>query len=85
MQKNVKGSKVLVIEEASLQSLEDIYEINRLAQYMMNTYDIPFGGLHVVILGDFYQMKTMSGIPIVQEDLGNNMEARLAKEIFTNI
>jgi hypothetical protein len=84
LQKEGKGAKVLIIEEVSLQSLEDLYEIDHSARYMMNVHDKPFGGLHVLLLGDFYQMKTMGGTAIVEELTANSsVEAKEAKKIFT--
>ena len=81
------GSKILVLEEISLISLEDFYEINKLCQIMKNCYDKPFGGLHVLLLGDLYQMKTLkfNGKSIVEtnSNIHNTIERREAQKIFT--
>jgi hypothetical protein len=51
----------------------------------VGVFDKPFGGLHTILAGDFYQMKTISGTPIVQTKSNiycNNLEALEGKKIF---
>ncbi len=50
-----------------------------------DVYDKPFGGIHTLLTGDFYQMKTMGKTPIIVEIhiYRDKVEAKLAREIFT--
>ena len=77
------GCKVLIIDEISLISLEQLYEIDIRCRVMTGATKKPFGGLHVVLAGDMYQMKTVGGTSIVEEKINrNNIAALKGKEIF---
>ena len=84
LQRKAKGLKLFVLDEMSLSSLEDVYEIDRRLRAAMEV-DKPFGGLHVILAGDFYQMKAMGGTPIVQSHIPvTNLEATQARRMMTD-
>ena len=64
---------------------QDLYDISFSMQVGLNNYDVPFGGSHVILAGDFYQMKNISGCPICcdPKDISNK-EARIGRAIFKN-
>lgn len=65
LRKNLNGAVLFVLDEISLLSLEDLSEISFRLCTATGNFDKPFGGLHTLLAGDFYQMKTISGTPIV--------------------
>ena len=84
LQKRAKGLRVFILDEISLTSLEDLYEIDFRLRSAMNNLTKPFGGLHVILAGDFYQMRCMGGLPIVEVNIPDSkLEAQLARRIFT--
>ena len=73
----ILGLKFIVIDEISLLSCEDFgafeERIKKAILATISTTDIlrrqqveslPFGGLHLLICGDFYQLRCVSGVPL---------------------
>ena len=84
MGKRISGAKVIVIDEISLTCLEDFYIQHKAYSRALSTLTecpiekqrilyTPFGGLHVIIVGDFYQLKCVNGTSffsnIIQKEL----------------
>lgn len=85
LQDRFEGVQVFVLDELNLVSLEDLYEINFRLCTAVGDFSKPFGGLHIVMVGDFYQMKTVSGTPIVRTDCGmSNSRAMQGRDLFTD-
>ena len=52
-----KDTKLLVIDEKSMVSAIQLYQIDqRLREAKPENADLPFGGIHVVMMGDFVQL-----------------------------
>lgn len=84
LQRKARGTVLFVLDELSLLSCENLYEISRRLQAATGIIDQEFGGMHVLLAGDFYQMKTMSGIALVQQNIPQHkVEARLGRTLFT--
>lgn len=62
--KRGRGTRMVIFDETSLISLQTLSEIDQRLRAAMENPNVIFGGLHVVICGDFYQMKPMDGTPI---------------------
>jgi hypothetical protein len=64
----LNGLRLLIFDEVSMLSLEDLYEIHVRLCIGKGTdptnLDVPFGGVHVVFAGDFFQLKPVGGHPI---------------------
>eukprot|EP01034_Spumella_vulgaris_P024801 gene24801-31181_t len=62
-------------------------QVISLQKNLQGRFDKPFGGIHTLLAGDFYQMKPVGGTPIV-EQLSNiprsNREALEGKKIFSH-
>lgn len=85
LQLKAKGTVLYVLDELSLTSCEQLYEISRRLGAATNKPDKLFGGLHVILAGDFYQMRTMNGTPLVQSEIEPaRKEAVIGRRIFTN-
>jgi len=59
--------KAVILEEKSLASLEDLGHILALWRFAFPEIDAPFAGRHFVLIGDFYQLPTISGTPLYQK------------------
>jgi hypothetical protein len=85
LQRKAKGTVLFVLDELSLVNCEDLHEISRRLQAATGNLTQPFGGLHVLLAGDFYQMKTISGTPLVTDITSNHSaEARFGRAIMTD-
>ena len=62
--KNAKGCKAICLDEISLCSLETIYEIHQRCCIAFQCKNKPFGGVHIIFSGDFYQMQCINGVDI---------------------
>jgi hypothetical protein len=61
LQKNMKGVKLLILDEMSMVGIKQVGKLNAILQRCFNT-TLPFGGIHIMLAGDFYQL------PPVKED-----------------
>jgi hypothetical protein len=79
-----KGTVLFILDEVSLVCCEDLFAISeRLCNATGNKTKF-FGGLHVILAGDFYQMKTMGSTPLVQPTSAySSIEAATGRKIFT--
>lgn len=86
LQRKATGTELYVLDELSLLSCDNIFEIDRRLKAATNKPGDWFGGLHVILAGDFYQMRTMNGIPLVQQNISSDAkhkEAVIGRRIFT--
>ena len=73
----IKGVELLIIDEVSLVSLQDLYEISerfiaaKLTTVPSDNIQLrnlissqPFGGIHVLLVGDLYQLPCVAGTPV---------------------
>jgi hypothetical protein len=84
LKKNLNGAVLFVLDEISLLSLEDLSEISFRLCTATGNFNKPFGGLHTILAGDFYQMKTISGTPIVTTN-PRGPEARDGRSIWLKL
>lgn len=57
--RNYKKTKVLIIDEISMLHKHQLDMVNTIARYILNV-DKPFGGIQVVLCGDFFQLPPIS-------------------------
>lgn len=60
-QKRYKETDVLIIDEISMVSDQMLDNLNALAKRARGLMDEPFGGMRVIVVGDFYQLPPISG------------------------
>eukprot|EP00959_Pyramimonas_sp_CCMP1952_P365170 7646871-Pyramimonas_sp.AAC.1 len=65
LSKKLSGLRVLILDEVSMVSLQDLYEIHLRCHAALNLTDAemraPFANLHVILLGDLYQLPPVGG------------------------
>jgi hypothetical protein len=75
-QHDLKGLRILILDEISFVSATSLYEIHcRLCEiFTPGDQSIAFGGIAIVVMGDFFQLA-----PIYSDDLVSEMYARARK------
>jgi hypothetical protein len=65
-----EGCKTVVLDEVSLVSLEGLAQISHHCNIAKGINDVNtiFGGMHVLLCGDFYQLPTIGGTPIIKHN-----------------
>ena len=70
---NLEGLELFILDEVSLVSLADLSQINMRLQTLASVScdpsrqaraHLPFGGYHIIVAGDYYQLTTFSGDPL---------------------
>lgn len=85
LQRKAKATVLFVLDELSLVSCKDLYEISRRLGAATGNTSALFGGLHVLLAGDFYQMKTMNGTALVEIIADRHKEeARRGRSIISD-
>src|SRR3990167_7360423 len=59
IKRNYKKTKVLIIDEISMLHKHQLDMVDTIARYILNT-DAPFGGMQVILCGDFFQLPPVS-------------------------
>lgn len=62
---NYENTKVLIIDEISMLHKEQLDMVDVIARYILGSVE-PFGGLQVIVCGDFFQLPPVSRTPLVQ-------------------
>ena len=71
---NVDKLTLLVLDEASFLGTPTLHHIDRRLQQLLDC-DLPFGGLVVVLAGDFHQLQPVSGYCIRLQPQGPQADA----------
>ena len=81
-----QNCKLLVIDEKSMVGLYMLYAIDkRLKEIKSTNSNIPFGGISVILMGDFAQLPPVRGKPLFTTDIKNLSHYQvLGKMIFDN-
>ena len=82
--KSAKGCKAICLDEVSLCSLETIYEIHLRCCIAFQCKNKPFGGVHMIFSGDFYQMQCINGVDIPTIPYGYAAHKRTGHAVGTN-
>lgn len=59
--------QLLVIDELSMVPAHVFWEVNRRLNHVLNTPEGHFGGLPVILFGDFYQLPPVAGLPVYEQ------------------
>jgi hypothetical protein len=93
MGKRIAGAKLIVIDEISLTSLEDFYKQHLAYSRALSTLtechiekkqilQTPFGGLHVILVGDLYQLRCVKGTPFFSQNIRNEQALKGHQLLF---
>ncbi len=66
IKRNYEGTKTLIIDEISMLHPYQLDMIDTVSRYMLEA-DKPFGGLQVILCGDFFQLPPVSSLPLGNE------------------
>lgn len=75
----IKSSKVLIIDEISMLNAKRLDLIDKVLRHI-KSIDIPFGGIQVVLCGDFFQLPPVATKPtedgrfVTESDIWNSMD-----------
>lgn len=66
IKRNYKDTTTLIIDEISMLHKHQLDMIDTIARYILES-DKPFGGLQVILCGDFFQLPPVSSFPLTNE------------------
>ncbi|PPR07084.1 hypothetical protein CVT24_010921 [Panaeolus cyanescens] len=66
------GVSYLIIDEMSMLSCMDLYAINTKCQSALDSLELPFGGLNIILAGDFAQLPPVDGFPLYSRKVSSN-------------
>jgi len=78
VKQNYKKTKTLIIDEISMLHKHQLDMIDTVARYILGT-DKPFGGLQVILCGDFFQLPPVSSSSYLGKDIQFAFEADVWK------
>jgi ATP-dependent DNA helicase PIF1 len=73
--KRVRRTKVLIIDEVSMLSTNTLEMVDLVCREI-NQSDEPFGGIQIVLVGDFFQLP-----PVIKKDFGKLRQISLTEEL----
>jgi len=86
LQKCGRGLSLFILDELSLSSSEALFEISEKLKIATGVVTKPFGGVHVILSGDFYQMMPVNGssvaLPHVSMGCSRPNEAALGRALY---
>lgn len=66
IKRNFKQTKVLIIDEISMLPKHQLDMVDTIARYLLHS-DQPFGGMQIILCGDFFQLPPVATDPWMQE------------------
>lgn len=66
IKRNYKNTRVLIIDEISMLHKQQLEMVDAISRRMLNK-DEPFGGIQVILCGDFFQLPPISSDPLSRE------------------
>ena len=75
--------KYLIVDEKSMISLRELLQIqHRCAQIFPNAANLPFGGLNIILCGDFYQLPPVGSRPLFFNERSMPLNDALARDLY---
>jgi hypothetical protein len=72
LQRKALGTALFVLDELSLLSCEDLADISDRLGLATGQTSVAFGGLHTLLVGDFYQMRPVGNTALVDTKIATN-------------
>lgn len=73
---------VLIIDEISMMTKHEWLKLDKLLRRYMQVENVPFGGIHIVLVGDFLQMPPVKSDPIYVDPVNKTMPSTVDVEGF---
>jgi len=73
----LEGVDYIFLDEVSMLSCHDMYNISSKLAKAMNIYDNPFGGMNMIFAGDFAQLPPVGGSSLYSRTVGTTVDAAL--------
>src|SRR5947199_6652324 len=73
----LEGVDYIFLDEVSMLSCHDMYNISSKLAKAMNVYDNPFGGMNMIFAGDFAQLPPVGGSSLYSRTVGTTVDAAL--------
>ncbi|KAH0385989.1 hypothetical protein KCU92_g2920, partial [Aureobasidium melanogenum] len=68
LRKEWQDIRLVVIDEKSMISRNILWQIDQRLRHILDRHDRPFGGMSVILVGDFVQIQPVAGAPLYQDD-----------------
>ncbi|XP_066922146.1 uncharacterized protein [Clytia hemisphaerica] len=75
LQERLKGIRYIIIDEYSVINRTDLAWVNRRCKQATGKFDVPFGGINMILSGDLGQLPPVKGHPIYYNNPRNELEA----------
>jgi hypothetical protein len=93
---NLRGTKLLILDEISLVSLDSLYEISERVKAALCSQESdgsiiaaikekPFGGLHILFCGDLYQLSCIGGQAVYVNKPDRNIYAIRGRQLWLQL
>ena len=80
--RDFEGVNIFVIDEMSMVSPSLLILIDHRLKTLTGKHLLPFGGVHIILAGDFFQLPPVKALSLCKKIHGNNQEARNIYERF---
>ena len=67
LEEEMRHRKVQIIDEISMVSLDMLSVIDRRCRDGKSNHNVPFGGMHVILAGDMYQLGPIKGTKLFDQ------------------
>ncbi|KAJ5139048.1 uncharacterized protein N7515_003896 [Penicillium bovifimosum] len=85
-QTELQDLRYLIIDEKSMISLDVLYWVDqRCRQIVVHERELPFGGLNVVLAGDFYHLTSVAAKPLFFTGTSWRPELMQARELYLQV
>lgn len=74
MQKSLKGIKYIIIDKFSVIGQKDPAWVNRRLKQAKGKFDVQFGGLNLILVGDLGQLPPVKGSALFSKNVKSELE-----------
>jgi ATP-dependent DNA helicase PIF1 len=82
LQASLRGVSYLIIDEKSVVSIKQLTWLNYRCREIWPEIDAPFGGLNIVIVGDFCQLPPVGDKPMFNTKTSTNVDTLLGQQLY---
>jgi hypothetical protein len=71
----IQDRRYLILDEVSMVALQNLHRIAAELAHLLQKLDLPFGGLHVILAGDFAQLPPVSAPALYSRSVGTTLQS----------